>query len=72
MLVEPDSLTIEVVADALLRMGMSFTESGSFEDPNEPEDPESRAAFSAVSNPSPAPTPKRRSPSWSPRCDGYA
>jgi len=48
MLIDPDSLTVDTIADAVFRLGMAFTETGSFEDPHEPDDPESRKTFAAI------------------------
>jgi hypothetical protein len=48
MLIDPDSLTVDVIADAVFRLGMAFTETGSFEDPHEPDDPDSRQTFATI------------------------
>lgn len=48
MLVDPDSLTIDTIADAVFRLGMAFTETGSFEDPHEPDDPDARQTFATI------------------------
>lgn len=48
MLVDPDCLDTTTVAEAVLRLGMAYTEPGSFEDPHEPEDPQGRRVFAAI------------------------
>lgn len=48
MYADPESLDVDAVVEAVFRLGMAFTEPGSFEDPHEPDDPTTRRVFGAI------------------------